>query len=163
MISVFLCPAVAYLYGADMQQLHMPSLTEHLNLVYVFFDNIMSWATNQHIRMISEGSCDTKEWSNGCWIFTYATHHWNLLHFFNILKCYKEIVIQFWMLLPNITVFLIKYIIGAHIHFLIYCFSTCLCKPRECTYIWYCVFWGKMRSLGMKSGQARSCKCWRQQ
>jgi len=23
-----------------------------------------SWAANQHIRMISEGSCDTKDWSN---------------------------------------------------------------------------------------------------
>jgi len=24
----------------------------------------VSLATNQHIRMISEGSCDTKDWSN---------------------------------------------------------------------------------------------------
>jgi len=24
----------------------------------------VSWAANQHIRMISEGSCDTKDWSN---------------------------------------------------------------------------------------------------
>ncbi len=23
-----------------------------------------SWAANQHIRMISEGSCDTEDWSN---------------------------------------------------------------------------------------------------
>jgi len=24
----------------------------------------VSWALNQHIRMISEGSCDTEDWSN---------------------------------------------------------------------------------------------------
>ncbi len=24
----------------------------------------VSWAPNQHIRMISEGSCDTEDWSN---------------------------------------------------------------------------------------------------
>ncbi len=24
----------------------------------------VSWASNQHMRMISEGSCDTKDWSN---------------------------------------------------------------------------------------------------
>ncbi len=26
-----------------------------------------SWAPNQHIRMISKGSCDTEDWSNVCW------------------------------------------------------------------------------------------------
>ncbi len=26
----------------------------------------VSWAQNQHIRMISEGSCDSKDWNNGC-------------------------------------------------------------------------------------------------
>ncbi len=25
---------------------------------------LISWAVNQHIRMISEGSCDTEDWSN---------------------------------------------------------------------------------------------------
>ncbi len=24
----------------------------------------VSWAANQHIRVISEGSCDTEDWSN---------------------------------------------------------------------------------------------------
>jgi len=24
----------------------------------------ISWASNQHIRMMSEGSCDTEDWSN---------------------------------------------------------------------------------------------------
>ncbi len=27
-------------------------------------DDNVSWAENQHIRMISEGSCDTEDWSN---------------------------------------------------------------------------------------------------
>jgi len=30
---------------------------------------IVSWAPHQHIRMISEGSCDTEDWSNGCNLF----------------------------------------------------------------------------------------------
>lgn len=25
----------------------------------------LSWAQNQHISMLSEGSCNTKDWSNG--------------------------------------------------------------------------------------------------
>ncbi len=35
-------------------------------------DNKDSWAENQHIRMISEGSCDTEDWSNGCWKFSFT-------------------------------------------------------------------------------------------
>ncbi len=27
-------------------------------------NKIVSWAANQHIIMISEGSCDTEDWSN---------------------------------------------------------------------------------------------------
>ncbi len=27
----------------------------------------VSWASNQHIRIISEGSRDTENWSNDCW------------------------------------------------------------------------------------------------
>ncbi len=34
---------------------------------------------NQYIRMISEESCDTENWSNGCWIFSF--HHKNKLRF----------------------------------------------------------------------------------
>ncbi len=32
----------------------------------------VSWAPNEHIRMISEGLCDTEDWSNGCWKFSFA-------------------------------------------------------------------------------------------
>ncbi len=32
----------------------------------------VSWAANHHIRMISEGSCDTEDWSNGIWKFSFA-------------------------------------------------------------------------------------------
>ncbi len=32
----------------------------------------VSWASNQHIRMISEGSCDTEDWNTGCWKWTFA-------------------------------------------------------------------------------------------
>ncbi len=37
------------------------------NKIYIF------WAPNQHIRMISEGSCDTEDWSNGCRKFYFAS------------------------------------------------------------------------------------------
>ncbi len=39
----------------------------------------VSWAANQHIRMISEGSCDTEDWSNDN--ENSALHHRNKLHF----------------------------------------------------------------------------------
>ncbi len=38
----------------------------------------VSWAANQHIRMISEGSCDTEDWSNDA--ENSAAHHKNKLH-----------------------------------------------------------------------------------
>jgi len=31
-----------------------------------------SWVSHQPIKMISEGSCDTEDWSNGCWKFSFA-------------------------------------------------------------------------------------------
>ncbi len=39
----------------------------------------VSWAANQHIRMISEGSCDTEDWSNDA--ENSAAHQRNKLHF----------------------------------------------------------------------------------
>ncbi len=36
------------------------------------------WVSNQHIRMISEGSCDTEDWSNDA--ENSALHHRNKLH-----------------------------------------------------------------------------------
>ncbi len=39
----------------------------------------VSWAANQRIRMISEGSCDTEDWSNDA--ENTAAHHKNKLHF----------------------------------------------------------------------------------
>ncbi len=31
-----------------------------------------------HIRIISEGSCDTEDWSNGCWKFSFALQEYIL-------------------------------------------------------------------------------------
>ncbi len=39
----------------------------------------VSWAANQHIRMISKGSCDTEDWSNDA--ENSALHYRNKLHF----------------------------------------------------------------------------------
>ncbi len=39
----------------------------------------ITWAANQYIRMISEGSCDTEDWSNDA--ENSALHHSNKLHF----------------------------------------------------------------------------------
>ncbi len=30
-----------------------------------------SWAPNQHITRISEGSCDTQDWNRGSWKFSF--------------------------------------------------------------------------------------------
>ncbi len=32
-------------------------------IIIIIIKNVF-WAANQHIRMISEGSCDTEDWSN---------------------------------------------------------------------------------------------------
>ncbi len=32
----------------------------------------ITWTANQYIQMISEGSYDTKDWSNGCWKISFA-------------------------------------------------------------------------------------------
>ncbi len=44
----------------------------------------VSWAANQHIRMISEGSCDTEDWSNDA--ENSALHHRKNIFFKNILQ-----------------------------------------------------------------------------
>ncbi len=44
----------------------------------IIFRNV-SWAANQLIRMISEGTCDTEDWSNDAENST--LHHRNKLHF----------------------------------------------------------------------------------
>ncbi len=50
------------------------------------------WAANQYIRMISEGSCDTEDWSNDA--ENSAAHHRNKLQFNVILNCNN--ISQFW-------------------------------------------------------------------
>ncbi len=42
-------------------------------------DNIVSWAANQNIRMISEGSCVSEDWSNCCWKFSFAISRINYI------------------------------------------------------------------------------------
>ncbi len=41
----------------------------HKNVKQHNFDNNEKcfWAANRYIKMISEGSCDPEDWSNGCW------------------------------------------------------------------------------------------------
>ncbi len=43
----------------------------NLFLILLIKRNV-SWASSQHIRMISEGLCDIDDWSNGCWKFSFA-------------------------------------------------------------------------------------------
>ncbi len=45
----------------------------------------VSWAPNQHIRMISEGSCDTEDWSNDA--ENSASHCYYFLLYFWSNKC----------------------------------------------------------------------------
>ncbi len=47
--------------------------------VFNIDNNNVSWAANQHIRMISEGSCDTEDWSNDA--DNSALHHGGKKHF----------------------------------------------------------------------------------
>jgi len=43
------------------------------------FNTDNDWVSNQYIRMISEGSCDTEDWSNDA--ENSALHHRNKLYF----------------------------------------------------------------------------------
>ncbi len=56
-----------------------------LNVFNIDNTKTFSWA-NQHIRMISEGSCDTEDWSNE-WKFSFAITEINyILKYINITK-----------------------------------------------------------------------------
>jgi len=39
-------------------------------LNFLFIKLFLKSVSNQHIRMISEGSCDTKDWTNGYILYT---------------------------------------------------------------------------------------------
>ncbi len=67
----------------------------------------VSLASNQHIRMISEGSCDTEDWSNDAG--NSALHHRNKLYF----KIYsnRQMIFQIVIIFYNITVFSVFLII----------------------------------------------------
>ncbi len=60
------------------------------------------WTANQHIRMISEGSCDTEDWSNNA--ENSALHHMNKLYF----KIYSDRKQSLWnvIIFHSITVLL---------------------------------------------------------
>ncbi len=51
-------------------------------------NNIKCWAANQHIRMISEGSRDTKGWSNDAEIQLCITGINYILQYIQIENCY---------------------------------------------------------------------------
>ncbi len=40
-------------------------------IIIIIIINV-SWVPNQHIRMISEWSCETQDWSNGFWKFSFG-------------------------------------------------------------------------------------------
>ncbi len=59
----------------------------------------------QHIKMISKGSCETEDWSNGCWKFSFVTTGINyILKYIKNRKLLFDIVIVFY----NITVFTVS-------------------------------------------------------
>ncbi len=49
-------------------------------ILSIVFNNYLlkkvSWAPNKHIRMISKGSCDTEDWSDGCWKSSFAINEY---------------------------------------------------------------------------------------
>ncbi len=60
---------------------------EHLFSTFVKIENVF-WAANQHIRMISEGSCDTEDWSNDAENSALITGINYILEFITIENCY---------------------------------------------------------------------------
>ncbi len=45
-------------------------------------NNNVSWAANQHVKMISEGLCDTYVWSNRCWKISFASQEYIFKYIF---------------------------------------------------------------------------------
>ncbi len=73
----------------------------------------VSWAANQHIRVISEESCVTEDWSNDAEIS--ALHYRNSLHYFKKLMLNRNILNRN---KPSLTVILIFHIIKVFTEFL---------------------------------------------
>ncbi len=66
---------IIYIYK-NSEKMHHKNMKQHNCFQYWYF---VYWAANQHIRMISEGSCDTEDWSNDAENST--LHQKNELHF----------------------------------------------------------------------------------
>ncbi len=47
-----------------MESLQFPQILCSTAVFNIDINKNVSWAANQHIRMISEGSCDTEDWRN---------------------------------------------------------------------------------------------------
>ncbi len=60
-------------------------------------------AANQHIRLISEGSCDTEDWSNDA--ENSALHHRNKLHFMYV---FIYLIVIVFHIITHLTVFVNK-------------------------------------------------------
>ncbi len=69
------------MYNEDLFKNKFPQKHKGAQRFTKLFIRNVSWAANQHIRMISEGSCDTEDWSNDAG--NSALHHRNNY----ILKC----------------------------------------------------------------------------
>ncbi len=76
-INTFIQQGCIKLIKSDSKDMYNEDLWEH-NSSKLIMRNV-SWAANQHIRMISERSCDTEDWSNDAG--NSALHHRNKLHF----------------------------------------------------------------------------------
>ncbi len=59
----------------------------------MFNTRYVSWAKKQYIRLISEGSCDSEDWSNDCWKFWFTNTKYLQFYSFTIL-----LLLYFW---PN--------------------------------------------------------------
>ncbi len=63
---------------------------EAAQLFNIVNNNNCFWAANQHIRMISEGSCDTEDWSNDAENSAFITA---INYILNIFK-YKTVILN---------------------------------------------------------------------
>ncbi len=88
---------------------------ENLFLTLIMIRNV-SWAANQNIRMISEGSCDTEDWSNDN-VKNLVLHHRNKSHFTIYLN--RKLLFKIFTIFYNIALFIVffksnKYSLGKH-------------------------------------------------
>ncbi len=92
-------------YTPENHSFHKKKSAAQLFSSLIIIRNV-SWASNHHIRMISEGSCDAEDWSNDAEIS--ALHHRNLQHIHRTVLLNCNSIWQYYWIFDQINAVLLS-------------------------------------------------------